>query len=257
MKKAVERVLPPVVVLLAGIVAWQLVFQFGNLPRFVLPGPGSVVESAMRNSSAFISAALHTLLACIIGFVVAAALAIFLAVLLVWSFTLRKIGAPLIVVFQAVPKVAIAPLFVVWLGVDSWVGKIAIIVMISFYPIFVNALEGFERIRVDAYKLLIAMGSTRLQIFMRLEFPSAAVALFAGLRIASVLTAVGAILAEILGGSRGLGYLMNIGLGNLDTALMFVDLIVMTMCAMVMFYLCRVAESAFGRWTIRSGISGG
>lgn len=251
MKIAIQRVLPPAVVLAVGVLAWQLVFQFGNLPTFVLPGPGRVAESWLRNITAFRDAALHTLLACIIGFVVAAAIAIFLAVVLVWSYPLRRIGAPLIVVFQAVPKVAVAPLFVVWLGVDSWIGKIAIIVMISFYPIFVNTLEGFERVRIDAYKLLIAMGATRWQIFTRLEFPSAAVALFAGLRIASVLTAVGAILAEILGGSRGLGYLMNIGLGNLDTALMFVDLIVMTCCAMVMFYLCRGLERAFRRWAVR------
>src|SRR5690606_29076338 len=141
--------------------AWQLVFQFGNLPTFVLPGPGRVAESWLRNITAFRDAALHTLLACLIGFVVAAAIAIFLAVVLVWSYPLRRIGAPLIVVFQAVPKVAVAPLFVVWLGVDSWIGKIAIIVMISFYPIFVNTLEGFERVRIDAYKLLIAMGATR------------------------------------------------------------------------------------------------
>lgn len=165
---------------------------------------------------------------------------------------LEKILSPYIVASQSVPVVAIAPLLVIWLG-PGVLSKILITALIVFFPILVNVIVGVRAVSDDLYDLMASFQATRWQILRYLEIPAAMPVFLGGLRIGATLAVIGAVVGEFVGADRGLGFMVNVGRGMYDTALVFVAVFTLVTMAMGIYALVSYAEKRLLAWQRRPG----
>jgi len=238
------RVLPPaarrnqsllgLVSLLAGVLAWWLVARTAGLPAFILPSPGDVcrrfVAAVSDGSLAFHTGA--TLLEILLGLSLGVGLATIIGYAVAKSRALERMLSPYLVASQAIPLVAIAPLLVIWFGPGIF-SKVLICAMIVFFPVLVNTIVGVRAVPLALHDLMHSLHARRDQILLKLEVPAALPVFLGGLRIGATLSVIGAVVGELVGSDRGLGFLINVGRGQYDTALVFVAvfaLIAMALC---------------------------
>ena len=169
-----------------------------------------------------------------LGFAIAAVVAIPLGFLLGMSPTAEFVLSPYILALQIAPKVAFAPLFVIWFGYTVY-PKILVAVLIVFFPVMVNVLGAVRSIDPDIVRLAKSFTASRFQIFRMIEFPASLGPLFAGLRIAATLAVIGVVVGELVGGNTGLGYLLTFGEGAGNTAMVFVSIIMLTIIGIVLY----------------------
>lgn len=217
----------------ALLVLFLVVWQWGpsalGIPEFVLPKLSSTFSEAIRmfDAESLLMHAGVTALEVIAGFVLGSALGVTIGVVLGLSPTTETVLSPYILALQIAPKVAFAPLFVMWMGYTVY-PKIVVAVLIVFFPVMVNVLGAVRTVDPDMVNLVRAMCGSRWQVFRLVEFPSAMQALFAGLRIASTLAVIGVTVGELVGGDKGLGYLLVYGEGQGNTAMVFVSIVALT-----------------------------
>ena len=232
---------PPLVTLGVVIFAWWAVVQGLHMEAYLLPGPGAVMWAMFDGfaDGSFWPHIAATLEASIIGFIVGSAIALALGVLLAESRTFERFLMPLIVALQAMPKVALAPLILVWcgFGLES---KVVLIVLICFFPLFVNVVVGIRGADADLIDLCRASCASRWYIFRNVKLPSAAGSIFAGLQIGASLALIGAVVGEFVSAQRGLGYLIASSTVNMSVATMF--------AAAILLALIGVAATAAVRW---------
>jgi NitT/TauT family transport system permease protein len=176
--------------------------------------------------------------------------AAFLGYILAKSPMVERWLSPYIVASQAIPIVAIAPLLVIWLGPGLF-SKILISALIVFFPILINTIIGLRAVPEDLRDLMISLRATRWQTFRILEVPSALPVLLGGLRIGATLAVIGAVVGEFVGSDRGLGFLINIGRGQYDTALVFVAVFTLVIMALSLYGLVVLAEQQLLGWQQR------
>ena len=155
--------------------------------------------------------------------------------------TAEFVLSPYILALQIAPKVAFAPLFVIWFGYTVY-PKILVAVLIVFFPIMVNVLGAIRSIDPDIVRLARSFTANRFQIFRMVEFPASLAPLFAGLRIAATLAVIGVVVGELVGGNTGLGYLLTFGEGAGNTAMVFVSIIMLTLIGIVLYGAIVVVE---------------
>ncbi len=245
------RLLLPILTLMLLVVGWHFAVKLGEIPPFMVPSPASVVDAAQASTAAIWAATRVTLLETVLGFGLAIALGLGMAVLFCWALPVKDSVYPLILVTQAMPKIAVAPLFIVWLGPDAVSAKVLLVFLISFFPIVVNAVRGLESAEPELIDLLRSMGASRWKIFTKLQFPAAVPYIFTGLKVGVTMAVTGALVGELMGGNQGLGYLMNVASGNINTALIFAVIVVLTVMAMALFYLVEGVDRLFTRWQDR------
>lgn len=199
--------LAPGLLLLALVVAWQLVCVFELVPNYMLPSPIDVVKAFVGDFSLLMHHAWVSLAEAFLGLFFGVALAFVLAALMDRFDLLYKAAYPLLIITQTIPAVAIAPLLVLWLGYDM-APKIALVIIVCFFPIAVGLLDGFKSVDPDTLSLMRAMGASRLQTFRYVKLPACLTPFFSGLRISVSFSVVGAVIAEWLGGFQGLGVYM-------------------------------------------------
>jgi NitT/TauT family transport system permease protein len=226
---------------------WELVVRIFAMPEYLLPGPGPVFASLAKNIVTLAYQTWWTAGTVLVGFVFAAAFAIPLAVVIVTSPVLERLIYPPMVATQSIPKIALAPLFIVWFGFGV-VPKVAVAFLIAFFPIVIDTIVGLRSIDPAMIQLARSMGAPPHRIFLKLRLPHALPAIFGGLKVASSLAVVGALTGEFVGSDRGLGYLLVQASGNLNTALLFATLVVLSAMAMVLFYLVEVLERIAIPW---------
>jgi NitT/TauT family transport system permease protein len=168
------------------------------------------------------------------GFGLGALLGMVSGYLLGMSLTAEVLLSPYILALQIAPKVAFAPLFVMWFGYTVY-PKILVAVLIVFFPIMVNVLTAIRMVDRDLINLARSFTATRLQVFWKIEFRAAMPSLFAGLRIGSTLSVIGVVVGELVGGNTGLGYLLTYGEGAADTPMVFVSIILLTLIGIVAY----------------------
>jgi NitT/TauT family transport system permease protein len=223
-----QTVLGSSALLLIFLAAWQWGPAALGMPEFVLPNLARVWQEAQRMAAEDLWR--HTgitTLEIIVGFVLGALLGIGVGVALGLSPTAEAILSPYILALQIAPKVAFAPLFVMWLGYTVY-PKILVAVLIVFFPIMINVLSAIRTVDPDMINLVRVLNGRRLQIFRLVEFPSAMPALFSGLRIGSTLAVIGVTVGELVGGNLGLGFLLVSGEGQGNTAAVFVAIGMLT-----------------------------
>ena len=200
-----SRRLAPALVTFAAILAvWQIMVEWRDTPRWLLPSPLDIGRAMVESADLLWSHAGITLLEMALGFTIALALGVTVAVASHLSDAIRRTVYPLLVVSQSVPVIVLAPLLVIWFGFGS-APKVALIVLVCFFPICVSFLDGLRAADNEILQLLRAMGANRWQMFRIGRLPAALPALASGSKIAATYAVIGAVIAEWLGASQGLG----------------------------------------------------
>jgi NitT/TauT family transport system permease protein len=217
-------------VLVVFLAAWQWGPGLLGIPPFIIPPLSMVYQEFLRMLavSALMTHTGITAAEVIAGFVLGSLLGAFFGYILGMSPTAEFALSPYILALQIAPKVAFAPLFILWMGFTVY-PKILVAILIVFFPVMVNVLSAVRTVDPDLINLARAFKATRAQIFWKIEFPASLPPLFAGLRIASTLAVVGVVVGELVGGNMGLGYLLSFGEGQANTAMVFVAILMLTL----------------------------
>jgi NitT/TauT family transport system permease protein len=235
--------------LLLGLLIWWLVSRFAGLPAFVLPSPGAVWRRFMVALTDG-SLALHTgstLAEVLLGLVLGVGLATVIGYAVAKSRVLDRMLSPYLVASQAVPLVAIAPLLVIWFG-PGMSSKVLICAMIVFFPVLVNTVVGVRAVPPALHDLMRSLHASKAQILWKLEVPAALPVFLGGLRIGATLAVIGAVVGELVGSDRGLGFLINVGRGQYDTALVFVAVFMLIGLALCLYGIVAWLEGRTLGW---------
>jgi NitT/TauT family transport system permease protein len=232
-----------VALLAVFLAAWQWGPGFLNIPTFIVPPLSMVCEEFVRmwqvNSLLFHTGV--TAAEVFAGFLLGCLLGALFGYLLGMSPTAEFALSPYILALQIAPKVAFAPLFILWMGFTVY-PKILVAILIVFFPVMVNVLTAIRTVDPDLINLARSFKATRAQIFWKIEFPSSMPPLFAGLRIGSTLAVVGVVVGELVGGNLGLGFLLSFGEGQANTPMVFVAIVMLTLIGGVAYLGVILAE---------------
>lgn len=249
----VARIAAPLALIVALLGIWEVLAQTGvladglGLDSFLVPAPSEIATSLWESRSLLADNAWVTIREVFAGFAAALLAGIALAAVLHLSPVLRRALYPLIVASQTVPIVVVAPIFVVWFGFG--IGpKVAVIALICFFPIVVNALDGLATTEPDQRKLMRSLGAGRLRTFRELEAPTALPFLLSGAKIAVAVAVIGAVFGEWAGSDSGLGHLMLLDNGQLEVARLFASVVVLSAIAIALFGLLSLAERHIAWW---------
>jgi putative hydroxymethylpyrimidine transport system permease protein len=243
----------PALVLAALIGAWQIAASSGaiaaalHLERFLVPSPAEVASALWENRSLLAENAWVTLQEILLGFLCGLAAGLGFAVLLRLSETLRRAFYPLMVASQAIPIIVIAPILVVWFGYGLG-PKLAVVALICFFPIAVNAADGLRSVDPAATKMMRTLDASRWQILRRLEAPTALPFVFSGARIAAAFAPIGAVFGEWVGADSGVGHLILQDNGQLETARLFASAALLAAIGLALFGLLALAERRVVTW---------
>lgn len=244
--------LPYVILILSLIFSfliWELIVTIWQFPPFILPSPGMVWRRlllALQDGS-LIRNSLVTLMEVLAGMILGVGTATALGYVLAKSVPLERFLSPYIVASQSVPLVAIAPLLVIWFG-PGLSSKVLICALIVFFPVLINTIVGMRSVSADLRDLMRSLQASRWQTFKLLEVPAALPVFLGGLRIGATLAVIGAVVGEFVGSKSGLGFLINVGRGLYDTALVFVAVFTLIAMAMAMYGLVALLESHLLSW---------
>lgn len=237
----------PLVLVAALLAAWWAVTEAELVAPYILPSPADTWTTATDNAAYLAENTWVTTWETVIGFLIAALVGEFVAVMMVYSASLEKTVYPLILFAQVVPKIAIAPLFIVWLGFGPS-PKILVAVLMAFFPIVISGLAGLRSVDPEIIELTSTMGASRFKTFMKVRFPASLPQLMSGLKVAATLAVTGAVVGEFVGANEGLGYVILQANGNVDTAMLFAALIIMSALGILLFALIEIAEKLLIPW---------
>ncbi len=243
-----EHLLVPVV-LAVGLLAWHGLVLWRDYPPFILPGPAVVWRrflAALGDGTLQRHTAV-TVTEILLGLAVGLAAALVLGYVLGKNRTVERLVSPYIVTSQSIPIVAIAPLLVIWLG-SGMASKVLVCALITFFPTLIATMVGIRNVDADLYDLMRSLRATRWQILRLLELPAALPVIFGGLKLSAILAVVGAVVGEFVGADVGLGFLINLARGVLDTPLMFVAVFSLIVIAQVLYLTVSLAEAYALRW---------
>jgi NitT/TauT family transport system permease protein len=230
-------------------VVWDLAIRAFKFPAYLLPPPLAVFGAIVEHWRTLGIHTLWTTGTILAGFIAAAAVAVPLAMLIVVSPTLGRLIYPPMVATQAIPKIALAPLFIVWFGFGL-MPKVAVAFLIAFFPIVIDTIVGLRTIDPGMIQLARSMGAPPHRVFLKLRLPNALPMIFGGLKVASALAVVGALTGEFVGSDKGLGYVLLQASGNLNTTLLFATLVVLSVVAMIFFYAVELIERILIPWHV-------
>jgi NitT/TauT family transport system permease protein len=244
-------------VLVVFLLAWQFLPGWFSMPDFVLPPLSRVLAEGARiwGSERLLWHAGITSLEVVIGFVLGSLLGALIGYALGISPRVEAVLSPYLLALQIAPKVAFAPLFVMWLGYTVY-PKILVAVLIVFFPVLINVLSAMRTMDGDLINLARSFSATRLQVFRMVEFPTTLPPLFSGLRIASTLAVIGVVVGELVGGNMGLGYLLTFFEGEGNTAAVFVVIAALTVIGILAYYAVVLAEKRVLHYLSTSDRSG-
>lgn len=221
MNTRLTSVLCPLITLVLLLTAWVLYLKLFEVPDYILPHPVDVLETihSAYGSGIIYPHLLFTVKSTVMGYLMGCGAALVMGGLVAESRIFEKFVYPYVILLQSMPKVALAPLIIVWFGfgIES---KIAMVVLICFFPVFINTVVGIRQADPDMIDVFRACNASRARIFFHIKVPSAGTSIFAGLQIAVVLGLIGAVVAEFVAAKQGLGTMLQSAAVDLDTALM-------------------------------------
>jgi len=247
MKDLVARIVYPVLVFVALVLLWQWGAERSLFPAYILPAPSTIALRVTATAPIMLGHATITTAEILSGFVLAIVFGVFLAWMLAYVRVFEQAFYPWLVFIQVLPKVALGPLLVVWLGV-GFLPKALVSFLLAFFPIMIDTLVGLKSIQRDYVYLLQSMGANRLRRFVLFQLPFALPHIFASLKVAITLAVVGAIVGEFIGADKGLGYVLIVATGSLDTVLIFVALVWISLLSLLLYSLVCLFERIFVSW---------
>ncbi|MCJ7873523.1 ABC transporter permease [Marinovum sp. 2_MG-2023] len=218
------------------LLAWEYLPTALDVPKFIIPTLTDCLIEAKRMwaQEGLLQHTLSTALYTVLGFAIGSALGAAIGYLLGMSEFWEKVLSPYILALQIAPKVAFAPLFIMWFGYNS-IPKLLVTVLIVFFPVLVNVLQAMRTVDRDLVNLARAYNLSRWGVFMKVEMPSTLPNLMAGLRIASTLAVIGVTVGELVGGNTGLGFLISYGGGQANAAMVFISIVLLTVIGFLLY----------------------
>jgi ABC-type nitrate/sulfonate/bicarbonate transport system permease component len=242
--------LPYAALTLVGIVvAWQIASYLFTIPAYLLPSPAAILADMINRWPILLANAWITIFEIVFGFFISVLVGIPLAICVTYSRPLDRAIYPLIVGSQTIPKVAIAPLLLAWFGFGL-TPKITIVALVAFFPIVVSSVVGLRSATPQMLHLARSMGASPIQIFWRFRLPNALPSVFAGMKMASVLAVIGAVVAEFVGADSGLGYLIMVAGADFKIDRQFSAIFVLSLIGMSLFWLAGWVERLLLPWHI-------
>jgi NitT/TauT family transport system permease protein len=232
----------PVIAATLVITGWEAVVRIKQIPNTLLPAPSAVAIRLTETLPFLLGQAVPTTLETIASFLISMVLGISLAVLICKSRLMRDALYPNIVLFQLIPKIALAPLFIVWLGIGS-TSRITFGVFISFFPVVVATLTGLMSVDRDLLRLCKAVGADESRIYAKVRFPAAVPHLFSGLKIAITFAMIGVIVGEFITAQAGLGYMILFAASQAEMTLIFASIVVLCVIGLVLYGIIVMAEA--------------
>ncbi len=229
------------------LVVWQLACVLFKVPSFLLPTPTEIMARLIEKHDLYVSHTLVTFYETIGGFILAVLAGALAATLIVVIPSVRDFVMPLLLVAQIVPKVAVAPIILIWFGYGVG-SKLLIALLVAFFPIVVNMEQGLMSVERDLLELGHSLRASPWQIFWKFRLPTAIPGLFSGMKIAITLAVIGAVIGEFVGGNRGLGYLIIVANQELDTPLAFASVLILSVGGCLFYGLVALAERVIAPW---------
>lgn len=252
LSKLMGDYLPPALLIAAAIGFWEAAIPIFKVADYILPKPSQIVSEFFVSLGLLMLHSWVTLKEILLGFILGDIVGILLAILIVQFKFLERSLYPVIVLFQTVPKVAIAPIFILWFGYGD-VPKILIIILISFFPVVVNTIAGIESVEPSLIDILKSVSASRWQILYKIQLPHSLPHIFAGLKIAITFSVIGAIVAEWAGADKGLGFQILYSSSVLDTKLLFAAITAISIMGVVLFYIVGLIERVLLPWRQQKG----
>lgn len=229
------------------LAAWQLYVTIWQVPSVILPSPVSIAKYIVVRYDILLMHAVPTTLESAAGFLLALLLGVALAILITYSDTAREALYPNLIFFQLIPKIALAPLFIIWLGVGSQ-SRIAFSVFIAFFPVVIATTAGFLSVDRGILRLCRSLTATEWQVFTSVRFPMALPHIFSGMKIAITLAIIGVIIGEFITAQAGLGYLIIFATARADTEVSMAAIVVLCICGLLLYGLVALAEMVANRF---------
>lgn len=239
----------PAAAIVLGLIAWEIASRAGYFPRYLLPSPTGIARRFAELRGVIVRESLVTLQEILLGFGFSVLIGIPLAVALVSSRTFDRAVYPLIVGSQVVPKVGIAPLFLVWFGFGL-TSKVLVAFLIAFFPIVISTVVGLRSIEVEKLYVARAAGANPFQLFRLVRLPHALPSIFGGMKVSITLAVVGAIVGEFVAAESGVGRLLLSANGNMDTELLFAGMLALVVIGVVLFLLMEGLERLMLPWHV-------
>ena len=244
-----REVLTALVTIAVAIGLWEAVVRLFNVPDFLVPAPSAIWQEFASRADLYANHTWITLYETVVGFLFAVVLGILAAIAIVYSRALQSVVYPVILVLQIVPKVAIAPLLLIWVGYGLQ-SKALIALLVAFFPIVISTATGMRAADPELLDLVKVLKGSRWQEFVKIRLPYSLPFIFSGLKVAITLAVIGAIIGEFVGGNEGLGYLIVIANAQLKTAMSFSSFILLSLMGLGLFAAIVVLERLMVPWGV-------
>ena len=247
--KRPSRTRDVLLVVTATTILWEVAVRVFAPPPIFLPAPSSIFAEFMTTPGVFIRHLGFTLATTLAGFLLSVVLGVLCAIGIVYSRILERTLYTLLVALNSIPKVALAPLFVIWLGTGAE-AKVAVAVMLAIFPILIDSVLGLRSVDPDMLNLATAARASPLKVLLKIRLPNALPSIFAGMKVAISFALVGAIVGEFVAGGRGLGFQILVAQGQFDTPRVFVSLVLLGLVGTILFYGVDFAERLMLPWHV-------
>jgi len=247
----IKRYIHPVSATVILLLLWGFLVDFFNVSSIIFPGPIKVFGVIISQFDSLAYNSLITLNESVLGFLIGFLFAVILAVGFQFSVFFKKSFLPFAIATRAIPTIAIAPIVVLWFdtGLSS---KIVLSAFIAFFPILVNFMKGLNQIEDEVVDLMKTFSASQWQIFYKVRLPYSLPYLFAGLKIASSFAVIGAIIAEFIGSSKGIGYIIKSSTYYSETDLTFAGIILASLIGLIFYWIIELIERRIVKWDIES-----
>jgi NitT/TauT family transport system permease protein len=251
------RTTSAIVVLGGFLVIWEAWVRIAGVPSYFLPAPSAIFVEIAQDPSWYARHAAYTVGACLLGFFIALVVGILAAIGIVYSKVLENTLYTFLVSLNSIPKIALAPLFIIWMG-TNWSSKVAISALIALFAIVIDTVLGLRSVDPDVLDMAKSMRARPLQVLLKIRFPTALPAMFAGMKVAISLALVGAIAGEFVASNVGLGYVILTAQGMMQTTRVFAAIVLLGVLGTLLFYAVSLVEHFTVPWHVsQRGDAGG
>ena len=245
----------PIGISLAMLALWEFAVRELGIRSIILPPPSEIGQAIIARHDLLLTHLWPSLYLTVLGFALSVVGGVLVAILITYSTIMRKGFYPVIIVSQVIPKIAIAPLFIVWFGTGTMSGLL-LAFLVAFFPMTINAAMGFQAVDEDIHRMARTFMGTRWQIFWKIRMPNALPYIFAGMKISITLAIIGVIVSEFVASQEGIGYLIKLAGGLLDTPLMMAAITVLSISGLALYGMIAAAEGRAVYWQTPNDIGG-
>ena len=239
----------PAVAALALLILWEAAVVGFNIGTWLLPRPSAVLAACITSAGTLLPAAWVTAQEILIGFFLSVTIGILVAMAIVSNKVVEESSYPLLVSSQLVPKIAIAPILTTWFGFGI-APKVTMCFLISFFPMVIDSIVGLRSVPIGKLHLALTMGASRRQLFTKIRLPNALPNIFGGMKIASTLAVVGALVGEFISSDQGLGRIMLLANGDFNQTLLFAAITYLTVIGLILYAIIEMLERLFIPWHV-------